>query len=198
MLVNPPNSFSMNHQAPRCPYVHRKVQVRFVDIISFSQSSLFPDQYMKGGMIGTFAISLFEAMFNTNPYAQAGWSNPQNSNSMNNNTGHWDPSNPPAPSVYGALPFSPPSQPASILTFRFVSLNPNILNCTILGPQSQPYFRVVTDMNNLHGDKAFTFVENSNGKITSVVHWSRLSIEVTDIVPKQRLREWLALSPDGS
>ncbi|KAJ7586380.1 hypothetical protein C8J56DRAFT_1084776 [Mycena floridula] len=137
-------------------------------------------------------------MYGTNPFAQAGWANPYNGSSSTNSQQVWIPNgNPPEPSsVYGALPFAPSPAPILLLSFRFTSLSPSITNCTVVGPQSQPYFRVVTDASS---KKGFTFFENAQGKIVGSITWRPyISVEVGDAVPKQKAKHWLSLSPDGT
>ncbi|KAJ7905913.1 hypothetical protein B0H13DRAFT_2274370 [Mycena leptocephala] len=68
-----------------------------------------------------------------NPYSQ-GWQNTGQSRANNG-----------GPSIFGALPFTSPDPLPTFFSFRFTSFNPTILNCNVIGPQSRPYFRIMTD-----------------------------------------------------
>ncbi|KAJ7625791.1 hypothetical protein FB45DRAFT_750882 [Roridomyces roridus] len=118
-----------------------------------------------------------------NPYTQA-WQNGQsNSNSQNCR-----------PSIFGALPYSTPDGATpTFFSFRFTSFNPNVLNCVILGPQSRPYFRIVTDTP-LPG---VSVLQSSNGQNVALVQWHRHpEIEIRGVVNRQRTSAALSLSRD--
>ncbi|KAJ7166839.1 hypothetical protein C8R46DRAFT_1271865 [Mycena filopes] len=117
-----------------------------------------------------------------NPYTQ-GWQNPGNSNPNNGR-----------PSIFGALPFPANSAP-TFFSFRFTSFNPTILNSNVIGPQSRPYFRIITD-NPLPGVTVF---QNSNGQNIALIQWHRHpEVELRNVVARQRTSEMLSLSPDQS
>ncbi|KAJ3969579.1 hypothetical protein EV361DRAFT_998694 [Lentinula raphanica] len=108
--------------------------------------------------------------FTTNPYAQAGWASQGST-----------------PSI-----FSSPAVP-SIHQFRFTNLNPNILDCTVVGPRSVPYFRVT----NNSPTPNFTLFQNQEGKSIAVIEWRESTgpvVEVRDIIRKQFVATWLQLS----
>ncbi|KAJ7625741.1 hypothetical protein FB45DRAFT_1030076 [Roridomyces roridus] len=118
-----------------------------------------------------------------NPYTQA-WQNGQsNSNSQNGR-----------PSIFGALPYpTPDGATPTFFSFRFTSFNPNVLNCVILGPQSRPHFRIVTDTP-LPG---VSVLQNSNGQNVALVQWHRHpEIEIRGVVNRQRTSAALTLSRD--
>ncbi|KAJ6511635.1 hypothetical protein DFH09DRAFT_941973 [Mycena vulgaris] len=118
-----------------------------------------------------------------NPYSQ-GWQNTGGAASSNGR-----------PSIFGALPFTSPDTLPTFFSFRFTSFNPTILNCTIIGPQSRPYFRIVTDAP-IPGVSTF---QNSNGQNVALVQWHRHpEVEIRNIVSRQRTSEMLSLSPDQS
>lgn len=98
-----------------------------------------------------------------------------------------------SPSVFGALPY--PSDPAyaNMTSFFFTSLNPNILNCTVVGAQNRPQYTITTD-----GQMAgYTTIKNSSGQTVSLIEWqSRPMIEIRGVLPKQNIRSWLALNSD--
>ncbi|KAJ7331358.1 hypothetical protein DFH08DRAFT_708274 [Mycena albidolilacea] len=96
-------------------------------------------------------------------------------------------------SIYGALPYSSPDALPTFFSFRFTSLNPTVLNCTVIGPKSRPYFRITTDTP-MPGVSVF---QNSNGQNIALVQWHRHpEVELRNIVARQRVSGMLSLSPD--
>lgn len=125
--------------------------------------------------------------FNMNPYTQGGWSSrPQQS---------WGT----APSVFGALPSLPVStsiprsmQPDSV-TFQFTQFNSTILNCTVLGPQSRVAYRIVTESTT----PSCTIWKDNESRNIAMVQWQpNATLEIRGVTPRQRIRDWLRLSPD--
>ncbi|KAF5340866.1 hypothetical protein D9757_015136 [Collybiopsis confluens] len=117
----------------------------------------------------------------TNPYSQAGWGSSNGSS--------------PVPSIFGALPFSSTASGPSLHQFQFTSLNPDVLNCTVIGPQSKTYFRILDNT----PSQDFTLFQNRDGKSVAVVEWRRAPgtvVEVRDIIRKQLVSAWLPLSAD--
>jgi hypothetical protein len=97
------------------------------------------------------------------------------------------------PSIYGALPFTSPDTLPTFFSFRFTSFNPTVLNCTVIGPKSRPYFRITTDTP-MPGVSVF---QNSNGQNIALVQWHRHpEVELRNTVERQRVSEMLSLSPD--
>ncbi|RDB19269.1 hypothetical protein Hypma_013517 [Hypsizygus marmoreus] len=130
-------------------------------------------------------------MFTNNPYAQGGWSNPQNPLSINNSV--WGSQSPPQPSVFGALPSAAPSSPPKILTFLFVSFNPTILNCTVVGPQSQKYFDITTSSPNYGAASIF----RKANQAFAIIEWHQQpTLEIYGVISKQGAARWLELSHD--
>ncbi|KAJ6590228.1 hypothetical protein B0H10DRAFT_1831015 [Mycena sp. CBHHK59/15] len=118
-----------------------------------------------------------------NPYSQA-WSN---TNSSNTNNGQ--------PSIFGALPFPSPESLPTFFTFRFTSFNPTIMNSVVVGPQSRPYFRVISDAPIL----GVTVLQNSNGRNIALVQWHRHpEVEVRNVFSRQRSSQMLPLSSNQS
>ncbi|KAF9258403.1 hypothetical protein L218DRAFT_877186 [Marasmius fiardii PR-910] len=122
-----------------------------------------------------------------NPFAQGGW------------TGSGSSSQYPEPSIYGALPFSAGSSSSpndSILTFTFTSFDPNITNCIVLGPNSRPFFRIIDNS----PSTGFTLFQNNEGRSIAIIEWMRSAtvVEIRDIVQKQLVSSWLAVSQDRS
>ncbi|KAF8874704.1 hypothetical protein CPB84DRAFT_1689988 [Gymnopilus junonius] len=125
-------------------------------------------------------------MFGSNPYAQAGWYNPQNPLSIN--SGPWQPnsSNPP---TFGALPSQSGSK--SILAFEFSSFNPDIFNCLVTGPKQHKFFEVKTTSNN-------TLVSKPEGPF-AIIHWAqRPTVEASGVIAFQRTGGFLKLTSDRS
>ncbi|KIK96638.1 hypothetical protein PAXRUDRAFT_138044 [Paxillus rubicundulus Ve08.2h10] len=126
-------------------------------------------------------------MYGTNPFsAEEAW------NSGSGNTGG-------APSVFGALPYPPSSTNQvslnELVTFRFTSFNPTILNCTVIGPNNETYFRVVTDVSM----QGYTVLKNSQGSNIALVEWqTHPNVEARGVAAKQPVAQWLKLSSDRS
>ncbi|KAJ2925400.1 hypothetical protein H1R20_g11673, partial [Candolleomyces eurysporus] len=95
------------------------------------------------------------------------------------------------PSVFGALPY--PADPSTMTSFFFTSYNPNIFNCTVVGPKAQPCYQIVTD-DQMPG---YTVVKDMEGKNVSLIEWQKQPfIEIRGMVSKQAIGTWLRLSPN--
>lgn len=122
-----------------------------------------------------------------NPYTQGGWSNSQQQN--------WGI----APSVFGALPSLPVSstpprsiQPDSV-TFQFTQFNSTILNCQVVGPQSRIAYKIVTEATT----PSCTIWKDTENRNIAMVQWQpNATLEIRGVTPRQRIRDWLRLSPD--
>ncbi|KAF9522958.1 hypothetical protein CPB83DRAFT_878153 [Crepidotus variabilis] len=125
-------------------------------------------------------------MFVNNPYAQAGWHNPQNPNSINGTPWNVAARTPP---TFGALP-SPDSRPPSFLTFEF-SLNPTIFNSIVTGPKKNKYFEIST--------AAGTTTISKPGSQFAMIVWSQHpTVEASGVLARQRATDFLRLSADHS
>ncbi|KAL0947851.1 hypothetical protein HGRIS_013913 [Hohenbuehelia grisea] len=123
-------------------------------------------------------------MYGNNPYGQAGWPN-----AANRGMGG------PPPSIFGALPYYTPPTRANTLIFQFTSFNPDVMNCTVLGPKAQPYYRIVTDA----PTPGFTVFQNGTGKNFAFIEWrSHPQVEIRGAVHKQRAGDLLPLSASRS
>ncbi|KAJ7103846.1 hypothetical protein C8R44DRAFT_834601 [Mycena epipterygia] len=99
------------------------------------------------------------------------------------------------PSIFGALPFTSPNALPTFFSFRFTAFNPTILNCNVVGPQSRPYFRIMTDA----PMPGVTVFQNSNGQNMALVQWHRHpEVEIRGTISRQRTAEMLPLSTDQS
>ncbi|KAJ7659449.1 hypothetical protein B0H17DRAFT_954765 [Mycena rosella] len=126
-----------------------------------------------------------------NPYAQGGWRNPANPNALGSS------GNFPQPSIVGALPFPPrlPGPAPTLLSFSFASFNPSILNCTVTGPQSRVYFRIVTDSPTV----GFTVFLNAANQPVVIIEWLENPVlEIRGLLSKRPTSEWLSLSRNRS
>ena len=124
-------------------------------------------------------------MFVNNPYAQAGWYNPQNPQSINQNP--WQ-SNSSQPPTFGALPNSNGKAP-SVLTFEFSSFDPDILNCVVTGPQGRKFFDIRTSNS--------TTVIYKPGEAFATIDWVRHPmVEAPGIVARQATGDFPKLSQD--
>lgn len=126
-------------------------------------------------------------MYGNNPYALAGWPNPQNPLSVTANP--WFPNAPQGP-TFGALP-SPTNSSSGRYSFEFTPVNPNILNCTVVGPGNNIYFRIVTT-----NDGVTTIFKPRDQAMARIEWGGELAVEIKDVVPRQRVSQWLPLSAD--
>ncbi|KAE9404649.1 hypothetical protein BT96DRAFT_1071446 [Gymnopus androsaceus JB14] len=98
-----------------------------------------------------------------------------------------------APSTFGALPYGQPPPAANLITFEISSFSPDILNCTVTGPNRQRYLRVVTDPEN----PTYTLFQKSQGRNCALVEWQRQPlVEIRDVMSKYPVRDWLRLNSD--
>jgi len=120
-------------------------------------------------------------MYANNPYAQGGWFNPENPRSINGETAAAPISQPP---TYGALPSFGGSR-NGWLEFRF-HYRPNILNCTVTGPQGAKAAEILT----VSGQTTFYF----NGQMFSTIQWSNPpTVEVHNFARNQFAGDFLNL-----
>lgn len=107
-----------------------------------------------------------------------------------------DPSH--TPSIFGALPYpgtassvNPPLH--TLVTFRFTSFNPTILNCKVVGPNNETCYHVVT------GDgQGDTLLKDGPGHTIAHVAWQAHPTVEAQIVRAQPVGQWLQLSSDRS
>lgn len=126
-------------------------------------------------------------MFTSNPYAAGGWYNPQNPLSINGGGNPWFPNAAPPP-TFGALPAVNYSN--SMIQFEFSPAQPDILNCTVDGPNRTTYFRVTT----VNG---VTMVMKPRNEGMARIEWqSEPEVEIRGAIPKVSVSHWLRLSQD--
>ncbi|KAJ7663436.1 hypothetical protein B0H17DRAFT_1211688 [Mycena rosella] len=102
---------------------------------------------------------------------------------------------PGVPLLQGMLPVAPAHPAANLFFFHFMKAGPTILNSTVTGLNSYPYFSVTTDRS-LPGYSAVT---NPDGRVIALVEWKdRPLVEIRDVCSKRRVSDWLALSLDSS
>lgn len=103
-----------------------------------------------------------------------------------------------APSIFGALPSIPiaPSLPVFIsesLVLQFSPRNPNdMLNCVIRGPQNRSLFSISSDATT-------TTFRTSDSQVFAIARLDQQAfVEISGCTSRQRVRDWLRLSPDHS
>ena len=124
-----------------------------------------------------------EAMYGTDPFSAQ--------NATNDGSTY-------APSVFGALPYpgsvssvGPPLQ--TLVTLRFTSLNPTVLDCKVLGPNNETCYRVASDL----AGRGCSLLKNGAGHNVALVEWrSHPTIEAQAVGAKQTVGQWLRLASD--
>jgi hypothetical protein len=129
----------------------------------------------------------------TNPYAQAGWSNPGNPSSTGQRSGttQW-PSHPP---TFGALPYPEHSAPPA-KRFTFNSQGPRLFQgCDVVdGDSGVTVFKIKM----AHDGYDYTSLQSPNGTRKGYILWKSEGpeIEVYGVVARRKAKDWLGLSPD--
>lgn len=127
-------------------------------------------------------------MYTNNPYAQGGWSNPENSHSINGRPA-WNTISA-HPPTFGALP-PIKHQSTLALTFEFSSMNPDILDCIVTGPTNNKLFDIRTIQET-------TRVSKVDNEVFGIIQWSsHPTVEVLrGVLPQRQTRDFLRLSAD--
>lgn len=160
---------------PKPNHLHTEVQCKVeehpTDLLSLSEPNSVP-----------------EMSHHMNPFTQGGWST-GNSHSA----GYaWNTDDMP-PSVFGALPSV--SDEFDNVTYQFTGFNSTILNCSVVGPQGQVAYRVVTEST----APSCTIVKDLGNRNIAMVQWQPHStLEIYRITPQQRIKDWLRVSTDSS
>ena len=103
-----------------------------------------------------------------------------------------------APSIFGALPSLPlstSSRPlaSDTVTFQFANFKTTILNSTVYGPQQRTGYRIATE----NSAPACTIFKDNESRNIAMVQWQpNATLEIRGVTPRQRIRDWLRLSPD--
>ncbi|KAF9453484.1 hypothetical protein P691DRAFT_658466 [Macrolepiota fuliginosa MF-IS2] len=134
-------------------------------------------------------------MYTNNPYAQGGWYNPANPQTIN--TERSANTHAAQPSILGALPYPFPSTGGpQHLTFHFTYSTTSILNCSVYGPASKKYIEVSTDMNQR---PHVTVFRKYDGSVLATIEWQqRPLVEISGVLGRQYVAQWLPLSPNQS
>ncbi|KAG2021324.1 hypothetical protein CC2G_006570 [Coprinopsis cinerea AmutBmut pab1-1] len=128
-------------------------------------------------------------MYGSNPYAQAGWSNPINPLWVGRSS--WETNQPHSP-TYGALPTGTNVQSPNIITLRFNSQD--TLNCTVVGPRNERIIQITTSAGPHQRITTFT---SGNGTTFANLEWSlHPLITISGLVPRQEAMKWLVFSGD--
>ncbi|KAJ6517488.1 hypothetical protein C8R47DRAFT_1255101 [Mycena vitilis] len=121
-------------------------------------------------------------MSHVNPYAA--WSNARVRQAV-----------PGVPSVHGALPFSADPSASESVIFHFTAFKPSILNCTVAGKNTFPYFKITTDPSM----PGYTAVKSAEGHSVALIEWKERPLsEIRNVLSKQPVADWLLLSDDAS
>lgn len=101
----------------------------------------------------------------------------------------------PAPSVFGALPYTGIATSTDLVTFYCTSFKPSILNCVVVGAQNQVHYRIDSS-----GDmQGYSVITNTADVKIALVEWRAPPlVELRGVVRKQPVNQWLKLSPNGS
>lgn len=101
-----------------------------------------------------------------------------------------------SPSIVGALPYtstSYPLPPSDLVAFTFTSLNPTILNCTVLGPNNRHYFSISTDASMA----GYTLFKDTDSRSIALIEWqNKPLVEARGLLQKQNISNWLRLASD--
>lgn len=139
-----------------------------------------------------FTFLIAPSSMATNPYAQGGWFNPENPNSINN--GPWTPASPPQPSLFGALPYTGAAGDADPTTMRFIfNFNHTVLNSSVVGPRDREYFNIMHNTPNRNN----TLFRDAEGRSIAMIDWNGTpKVEIHALLQRQNASSWLALSTD--
>lgn len=97
-----------------------------------------------------------------------------------------------------AIPSTPGTDVArgngGLVTYRFTSLSPTILNCQVLDPHNETRFWVVTEA----GVPSCTLLKNPMGAKVALINWQTAppQIDLPGLVTRQPAAQWLCLTPD--
>ncbi|KAH9848378.1 hypothetical protein C2E23DRAFT_889216 [Lenzites betulinus] len=104
-----------------------------------------------------------------------------------------------APSIFGALPSLPATNPPTALpntvTFTFTNFKSTIVNSTVIGPQQRTIYRIVTEPT---APACTIFKDNENRNVAMVQWQPHPTVEIHGVASKQRVRDWIRLSSDQS
>ncbi|KAJ8517737.1 hypothetical protein ONZ45_g5097 [Pleurotus djamor] len=93
--------------------------------------------------------------------------------------------------AFSATPASFSSSQTPMVPFSF-ELNPNVLNCTIMGSRNKVFYRIATDSPKL----GVTYIYDAHGSPIVIIEWHKHPIlEIRGVIPKQHISHWLALAP---
>jgi hypothetical protein len=129
-------------------------------------------------------------MYVNNPYAQGGWYNPANPQTIN--TERAANTHVAQPSILGALPYPFPNTGPQHLTFHYTYSTTSILNCSVYGPASKKYIEVTTDFNKT---PHVTMLKKYDGNALGVIEWLQRPVaEIPGALPRQCISRWMPLS----
>jgi hypothetical protein len=130
----------------------------------------------------------------TNPYAQAGWYNPENPSSIGQRPGTTQSSSPPP--TFGALPYYPEHSAPPAKRYTFSTQGPRIIQgCEVVdGDSNVTAFKIKM----AHDGYDYTSLQSPNGTPRGYIVWKPdgPEIEIYGVVARQKAKGWLSLSPD--
>ncbi|KAJ6571418.1 hypothetical protein B0H19DRAFT_1129936 [Mycena capillaripes] len=127
----------------------------------------------------------------------------ENANSMDPQSAHYYSTGRTTPTPRRRIPQPPPPNPyEEILSLDFICKRKSrcFLNCTIVGRDGfTPYFHIMTGSEVRSGS---TFIRTNDGRTVATIDWGgkggEAYVEVCNLVLKQRVSKWLAVSADAS
>ncbi|KAJ2924647.1 hypothetical protein H1R20_g12458, partial [Candolleomyces eurysporus] len=98
-------------------------------------------------------------------------------------------------SVFGVLPPVSRSHTSNppVFTFNYVTLSPDVLNCTITGPDAVPYLHVTT----VDGGYRTVFSKSNSGGLARIDWAGHASVDIPNCMGKQFIGQWLVPAGGG-
>ncbi|KDQ64083.1 hypothetical protein JAAARDRAFT_117722 [Jaapia argillacea MUCL 33604] len=94
----------------------------------------------------------------------------------------------PSPTTLTALSTSGPT-----LFLTFTNFTPSVLNCIVIDRNYETVRRICSNISPI-----FTLIKDPEGHNLALIEWNSLpTVEITGVIPKQKARDWLALTPEG-
>ena len=137
--------------------------------------------------------TVFIRMDRVNPYAQAGWFNPNSQLTPSHPT--WTPA-PPLFPTFGALPWTTAEQSPDWIRLTFVSADGDILDCSVVGSSNQTFYEISTESQ--PGMPMITTFVGHDRKGFARIEWAPVPlVEIKNFLYKQRVTEWIMHSTES-
>ncbi|KDR82273.1 hypothetical protein GALMADRAFT_59596 [Galerina marginata CBS 339.88] len=128
-----------------------------------------------------------------NPYAQAGWFNPDNQTPFSHQP--WTLSSPISP-IFGALPPFPSENSPDWIRLTFVSADGDVLDCSVVGARQQIFFEISTE--SFENKPMATTFAKKDGTVLSRIEWAVTpTVEIEKVLSKRPVCEWITRSPEA-